>query len=109
MAAMRQYGAEAMKIGDDTTSRIPKAIKAHQLAQNHDMKNGLGSDVRKDRANERVAKDIKESTMSRAEKYVGDKDRSSLVTSKDVTRESGATKGQLTRALNKAKENDLGR
>ena len=98
-----------MNIGNDTTSRVPKAIQNHKPALNHDMKNGLGSEVRKDRANDRVAKDVEGANKSRAEKYVGGKQRDSLVTSKDVTREGGATKGQLTKEMNKVKDHGLGR
>lgn len=99
-----------MGIDDDRRPRpMPAAIKAHGSNLNYDMKGPRASDARKGVANELVAKDYEAANRDRGERYNSGREKSALVTSKDVTRAEGATKGKLSAEMNKERGKNLER
>jgi hypothetical protein len=77
------------------------AIKAHGPGLNYDMQGSLGSQARYQRGNDRMAKDHEAANMARGDRYNSGKEKEALVTSRDVTRAEGATKGKLSTEMNK--------
>lgn len=102
-------GDAIMAIDEDRRPKALGAIKAHGSALNHDMKGPDASNIRKEAANTLVARDQAASNRARGDRYNSGKEKSPLVTSRDVTRAEGATKGKLSAEMNKAKGREFER
>jgi len=88
---------------------MPAAIKAHGSNLNYDKRGPRASDVRKEAANTLVARDQAAANRARDDRQNSGKEKEPLVTSKDVTRAEGATKGKLSAEMTKAKGREFER
>lgn len=102
-------GDAIMRIDDDRRPKALGAIKAHGSALNHDMKGPDASDLRKEAANSLFARDQAAASRSRNDRQNSGKEKEPLVTSRDVTRAEGATKGKLSAEMKKAKGREFER
>lgn len=98
-----------MAIDDDRRPKGTDAIKAHGPKLTYEMGGSRGAEMRKDRADALVAKDHQAANRERGERYNSGKEKEPLVTSRDVTRAEGATKGKLSAEMNKERGKNLER
>lgn len=99
-----------MRIDDDRSPKtMPTAITAHSSNLNYDMRGARASEARKGLANERVARDCEAANRERGDRYNSGEEKEALVTSRDVTRAEGATRGKLSAEMNKERGKNLER
>lgn len=98
-----------MRIDDDRRPKGTDAIKAHGANLTYEMKGPDGAAMRRQQGNERMGRDHEAANRERGDRYNSGKEKSPLVTSKDVTRAEGATKGKLSAEMNKERGKNLER
>ena len=85
-------------MADNPNDKTPEAIKKHKLQQTHEMPGPDGSKIRKDMANQRVAKDQERFGGDRAMRHAqAEKEK---IANKEHVRDG--TRGRLTKEMEKA-------